>query len=73
MNLEKLSLVLVVATGAIFVAVYGTMLAIGLVATFPYGLPALVLVALFVTICVGVLKQRLSNREDDYYEKNVNE
>jgi F0F1-type ATP synthase assembly protein I len=73
MSLEKLALIAIVIVGAIVVAVYGTLLAFGVVATFPYGLPVLAIVGMFVFICVAVLIQRLRNREDDYYEKNVRE
>lgn len=73
MNLEKLSLILVVIIGVVAAVAYGTMIVLGLVATFPFGLPILIVIGLFVAICVGVLRQRLSNKEDDFYEKNVKE
>ena len=71
MSLEKLALIGICIVGGIFVIVYGAMLVVGMVATFPYGLPALFIIGLFVFICIAVLKQRLNNKEDDYYEKNV--
>lgn len=73
MSLDKLALLAIVMVGAIFVVVYGTLLVIGMVETFPYGLPALVIVGLFVFVCIAVLRQRLANKEDDYYEKNIHE
>lgn len=71
MKLDTLALVAFAVIGAIMAIVYGGLLIFGMVQTFPYGLPVLVLVGVFVFICVGVVMQRLNNKEDDYYEKNV--
>lgn len=71
MKLETLALIAICIVGAVGVVVYAAALYVGMVASFPYGLPVLVIVGVFVFICVAVLLQRLNNKEDNYYEKNV--
>lgn len=56
---------------AVVVGCYVAAMLVGIIAAFPFGL-----IALFGLIGVGVLlvkvvKERLANREDDYYSKNV--
>lgn len=71
MSLDKIALIGIIIVGCFAALGYGTMLVVGMVATFPYGLPVLLIVGWFVFVCWRVLQQRLNNKEDDYYEKNV--
>ena len=71
MALDKIALIGIVIVGGIAAIGYGVLLLIGVVATFPFGLPVLAIAGLFVFVCLRVLQQRLNNKEDDYYEKNV--
>ncbi len=43
----------------------------GVFATLPYGLPVLVLLAVVGYVVYRVIRERLANAEDDYYEKNI--
>jgi hypothetical protein len=43
----------------------------GMIAAFPYGLPVLAVVAVVGYVVYRVIRERLENAEDDYYEKNV--
>jgi hypothetical protein len=43
----------------------------GIVAAFPFGLIILIGLIGFGILLVKVIKERLGNREDDYYTKNV--
>ncbi len=67
MPLDKLVLILVIAGAAIWAMV---MLG-GIIATLPWGLPALILFLIGGYIVYRVIRDRLSNAEDDYYDKNV--
>ncbi len=67
MALDKLALILVVAFAAIWCLVMLT----GIIATLPYGLPALVVFLLVGYFFYRVIQDRLSNKEDDYYDKNI--
>ncbi len=71
MALDKIALIGIIIVGGVAAIGYAIMLIVGVVATFPFGLPVLGVAALFVFVCWRVLQQRLNNREDDYYEKNV--
>lgn len=46
-------------------------LLIGVIASFPYGLLGLIVIVGIGALAVKVVKERLSNKEDDYYSKNV--
>lgn len=67
MKLETIALVLVLVLGTIWAGVMLT----GLVATLPYGLPILLIVAVVAYLLVRVVLERVASKEDDYYEKNV--
>lgn len=69
MKLEQIALVVVVAYGILWVG--GAMT--GLILAVPYGFLGLIPVAIFVGLLVAVIVQRLNNREDDYYDKNVDQ
>lgn len=43
----------------------------GLIALLPYGLPALIIIIGFGLLFIKALKERLQNKEDNYYSKNV--
>lgn len=71
MALDKIALIGIIIVGGVAAVGYGALLIAGVIATFPFGLPALGIAGLFIFICWRVLQQRLNNKEDDYYEKNV--
>lgn len=50
---------------------YLTALVIGMVAAFPFGIIGLIVLAGVGVLFIKVLKDRLNNKEDDYYSKNV--
>lgn len=67
MALDKLALILVIAAAALWCLVMLT----GIIATLPYGLPALAIFLLVGYFFYRVIQDRLSNKEDDYYDKNI--
>jgi hypothetical protein len=56
--------------GVVVVLYLATMVA-GMIAAFPFGLVGLVLLLGVGVLFVKVLKERLRNKEDDYYSKNI--
>jgi hypothetical protein len=64
---DKLALILVVAAGAVWAIVMFA----GLVATLPFGLPLLIVFLAVGYIIYRVVRDRLDNEEDDYYENNI--
>lgn len=52
-------------------AVYLIAMIIGMIAVFPFGLIGFVVLTALGLLFVKVLKERLGNREDDYYSKEV--
>ena len=56
---------------SIIAALYIVALFVGMIATFPFGLIGLLLIAGIGILMVKVLKERMKNKEDDYYSKNV--
>jgi hypothetical protein len=67
MALDKLALILVAAGAAVWCLVMLT----GLVASLPFGLPLLIIFLIGGYIVYRVIQDRLSNEEDDYYDKNI--
>ncbi len=67
MPLETLALIVVIIGGVIWLAV----MLMGIVATFPIGLPALLVLLVAAYFLYRVVKERLGNAEDDYYDKNI--
>ncbi len=67
MNLSTLALIGVVI-GAV---IYGLLILFGLVAAGPFGFIGFIVLAFIAVLFFGVLRDRLNNKEDDYYEKNV--
>ena len=56
---------------AIIAAVYLIAMFVGMIAAFPYGLLGLLLMGGIGILLVKVVKERLKNKEDDYYSKEV--
>ncbi|GAB2189690.1 hypothetical protein [Sessilibacter sp. MAH2] len=57
-----------------FVAViYVLLLIFGLVAAFPFGIIGFIAIAGVGLLIIKVIKERLNNKEDDYYSKNVDQ
>lgn len=67
MALDTLALWIIVG----IVVVYVIAMMIGLFAIFPYGLIGLAVLAVALYFVVRVIRDRLTNAEDDYYEKNI--
>jgi hypothetical protein len=56
---------------AIIAAVYLVAMFVGMIAAFPFGLIGLLLIAGIGVLLVKVIKERMNNREDDYYSKEI--
>lgn len=69
MSLGNLALVGVI----IAFAVYLTLMIIGMIAAFPYGIIGLVVLGFMGLLLIGVLMQRAGNKEDRHYVDNVKE
>ncbi len=67
MKLDTLVLAMVI----VFVVLWLGAAVTGLMAAVPYGWLGLIPIALVGGVVVTVVYQRLTNKEDDYYEKNV--
>ncbi len=67
MALDTLALWIIVG----IVAAYVIAMMVGLFAIFPYGLIGLAVLAVVLYFVVRVVRDRLTNAEDDYYEKNI--
>ena len=68
MQLDKLALICVVVP----VVIWFFIAFIGALALFPYGLIALIALLIVGYFFYRVIKERIENKEDDYYEKNIN-
>lgn len=69
MKLEQIALVVVILYGLLWVGGVLT----GLILAVPFGFIGLIPVAIFGGLLIAVIVQRLNNREDDYYDKNVDQ
>ncbi|MEM1372084.1 MAG: hypothetical protein AAGG72_07645 [Pseudomonadota bacterium] len=67
MKLDTIILVLAALAGLAYAA---AMLA-GIISLLPYGLPLLVLFAIFAYIIYRIIHERLTNEEDKFYERNI--
>lgn len=67
MSLDRIALILIVIGGV----VYAGVILVGMIAFFPFGLIGLVVFGVLAFIFIQVVRQRLANAEDDYYERNV--
>ncbi len=69
----KVAFRLLTVSLAVGVVIWFVMMAVGMIAAFPWGLLGLVpLVGIGILLWV-VVKERLDNQDDDYYSKNVDE
>ena len=67
--MEKLAYILIGSVAVLWVV---AMIA-GMIVAFPLGLIGLVVIAGLGLLATKVLGERLANKEDDYYDKNVNQ
>jgi len=56
---------------AVVAVCYLTAMVYGVIAAFPFGLLILLILLGVGVLLVKVLKERLTSREDDYYDRNV--
>ena len=56
---------------AVIAALYIVALFIGIISTFPFGLIGLLLIAGIGILLLKVLKERMKNKEDDYYSREI--
>ena len=52
-------------------ALYTIAMVVGMIAIFPFGLIGLAAIAGVGLLLIKVIKERLNNKEDDYYSKKV--
>ena len=69
MALDRIALILVIVAASLYAAA----LLMGLIATSPYSWPLLPFAAVIAYLIFRVIRDRLRNAEDDYYEKNIKE
>jgi CHASE2 domain-containing sensor protein len=67
MKLESVVLAVIVVAAVVYAAVWIT----GLVVFVPWGWLGLIPLALVIGLLAAVIWQRLNNKEDDYYDRNV--
>ncbi len=68
MQLDKLALICIVVP----VVIWFFIAFIGALALFPYGLVVLIALLIVAYFFYRVIRERIENKEDDYYEKNIN-
>jgi hypothetical protein len=56
---------------SIIAVIYLIAMFVGMIAAFPYGLLGLLLMAGIGVLLVKVVKERMQNKEDDYYSKEI--
>lgn len=56
---------------AIVAAAYVLAMFAGMIVTFPFGLLGLLLMGGFGILLIKVIKERLQNKEDNYYSKEI--
>ena len=67
MKLESIVLAVVIVAAVIYLGVWVT----GLIAFVPFGWLGLIPLGMVVGLLAVVIWQRLTNKEDDYYDRNV--
>ena len=67
MTLERTAYAILIA---LFLVWLVAMIA-GMIAAWPFGILGLLALLAFGLLAIKVLRERLNNREDDYYSKNV--
>lgn len=60
-------------TVAVGVLIWGGAIVIGMIALMPYGLVGLIGLAGIAIMVFVVIRDRMTNKEDDYYSKNVDQ
>ncbi len=65
--MEKIGYVLL---GIVFI-IYCIFIFVGLIVAFPWGIIGLIAILGIGFLFIKVISDRLSSKEDDYYEKNV--
>lgn len=65
--MEKTAYAILIVLAALWLGA----IVVGLVAAFPFGLVGLLALAAIGLLAIKVLRERLSNKEDDYYSKHV--
>jgi hypothetical protein len=66
-QLDTLALILVLVVAGIWCV----LLFASAIATLPFGLPVLIIILIAGYFIYRVVRDRLENKEDDYYEKNI--
>ena len=56
---------------AIVAVIYLIAILVGMIAVFPYGLLGILVLGGIGTLMIKVIKERLQNKEDDHYSKEV--
>jgi hypothetical protein len=56
---------------SILAVIYLIAMFVGMIAAFPFGLPGLLLIGGIGVLLVKVIKERMQNKEDDYYSKEI--
>ena len=69
MPLDKLALIAVIAAAVL----WSSVMLLGMMAAWPFGLPALICFLIAGYFLYRVIRDRLSNAEDDYYENHVDQ
>jgi len=65
--MERIAYILLIIVAAVWLGAIFT----GMIIAFPFGLIGLVVIVAIGLLFIKVIKDRLSNKEDDYYSKNV--
>ncbi len=68
-NLEKIAYTLLGSVCLLYVVV----MVAGLIAAFPWGIIGLVVIAGVGLLLIKVIRERISNTEDTYYSKNIDQ
>jgi F0F1-type ATP synthase assembly protein I len=71
-RMTALEIIGYVLLGIVFCS-YGIAMVVGLVAAFPWGIIGLLAIAGIGLLLIKVVRERLRNSEDNYYEKNVDQ
>lgn len=69
MRLDTFALALVVVFALLWLVTAVT----GLIVAVPFGLLGLIPIAVLLSLLAAVIHQRLHNKEDDYYDKHVDQ
>ena len=65
--MEKTAYIILVVVAALWIIA----LLVGMIAAFPFGIIGLLAIVGFGLLFIKALADRLGNKEDDYYSKNV--